>query len=61
MDSKSIKSLNKYLLSYKDTSNRIHQMGIYAHDAHDCMLLAQDFNSYVQDNPNSVIRIQQKF
>ena len=61
MPSTPIKSCNKYLLSYKDGSNKTHQLGFYARDAFDCMKLARDFNSYVHDNPSSVTRIQQKF
>ena len=61
MPSKPIKSCNKYILSYKDFSNNTKQIGIYAIDAYDCLMLAREFNSYVHDNPNSVVRIQQKF
>jgi len=61
MPSTPIKSCNKYVLSYKDSSNNTHQLGIYASDAYNCLLLAKDFNSYIHDHPNSVIRIQQKF
>ena len=61
MPSTTIKSCKKYLLSYKDSSNSIHQIGIYARDAYNCLMLAKDFNTYVHDHPNSVIRIQQKF
>ena len=60
MPSTSIKSCKKYLLSYKDSSNKIQQLGIYARDAYDCLMLAKEFNSYVKDHPNSVTRIQQK-
>ena len=60
MHSKNIKSFKKYLLSYKDKSNNIHQLGIYALDAYDCLMLAREFNSFINDNPNSVTRIQQK-
>ena len=56
-----IKSCNKYVLSYKDSSNKTHEVGFYARDAYDCLMLAREFNSYVHDNPGSVIRIQQKF
>ena len=56
----SIKSCKKYLLSYKDSSNGINQLGIYALDAYDCLMLAKEFNSHIHDHPNSVIRIQQK-
>ena len=55
-----IKSCKKYLLTYKDSSNNLHQLGIYARDAYDCLMLARDFNSYVHDHPNAVTRIQQK-
>ena len=48
-------------LFYKDASNNTQQIGIYAKDAFDCLMLARGFNSYVHDNPNSVVRIQQKF
>ena len=61
MSSVPIKSCNKYLLSYKNSSNEMQQIGIYARDAYDCLLLAREFNSYLHDNPNSVVRIQQKF
>ena len=61
MPSTPIKSCNKYVLSYKDSSNNTHEVGFYARDAYDCLLLAREFNSYVHDNPGSVIRIQQKF
>ena len=61
MPSIPIKSCNKYVLSYKDSSNNMQQIGIYARDAYDCLTLARGFNSYVHDHPNSVVRIQQKF
>ena len=61
MPSTPIKSCNKYVLSYKDSSNNTHEVGFYARDAYDCLMLAREFNSYVHDNPGSVIRIQQKF
>ena len=61
MSSTPIKSCNKYVLSYKDSSKNTHQIGFYARDAHDCMMLAREFNSYVHEHPGSVIRIQQKF
>jgi len=60
MSSTPIKSCKKYLLSYKDLSNNEHQLGIYARDAYDCLVLAKEFNSYIHEHPNSVIRIQQK-
>ena len=56
-----IKSFNKYILSYKDSSNNTQQIGIYAKDPYDCLMLAREFNSYVNKHPNSVVRIQQKF
>ena len=58
---KPIKSFKKYLLTYKDSSNKLHQLGIYAHDAYDCLMLAREFNYYVRNHPNAVTRIQQKF
>ncbi len=61
MSSTSIKSCKKYLLSYKDALNNTHQLGIYAPDAYNCLKLAKQFNSFINDHPNSVIRIQQKF
>ncbi len=60
MPSTSIKSCKKYLISYKDSLNNIHQLGIYARDAYDCLTLAREFNTYIHDHPNSVTRIQQK-
>ena len=61
MPSTPIKSCNKYVLSYKDSTNKIHEVGFYDRDAYDCLMLAREFNTYVNDNPGSVIRIQQKF
>ncbi len=61
MSSTPIKSCNKYLLSYKDSLNNMQQIGIYARDAYNCLMIAREFNSYVHDHPNSVVRIQQKF
>ena len=61
MSSTPIKSCNKYLLSYKDSSNNTHQLGIYARDAYDCLILAREFNKYIYNNPNSIVRIQRKF
>ena len=56
----SFKSCKKYLLSYKDSLNNIHQLGIYAIDAYECLMLAKEFNTYLHDHPNSVTRIQLK-
>ena len=61
MPSTPIKSCNKYLLSYKDSLNNIHQIGFYARDSYDCLLLAKEFNSHLNHHPSSVIRIKQKF
>ena len=61
MSSTPVKSFKKYLLSYKDASNNKHQLGIYALDAYDCLMLAKQFNSFLNDHPNSVTRIQQIF
>ena len=61
MSSTPIKSFKKYVLSYKDSSNKTHQVGFYARDAYNCLNLAREFNSYVHDHPRSVVRIQQKF
>ena len=61
MSSTPIKSCNKYLLSYKDSLNHMQQIGVYARDAYNCLMIAREFNSYVHDHPNSVVRIQQKF
>ncbi len=56
-----IKSCKKYVFSYKDSLNNTQQIGIYARDAYDCLMNAREFNSYVYENPNSVVRIQQIF
>ncbi len=55
-----IASCKKFLLSYIDSSKKLHQLGIYARDAYDCLILAKEFNSFIHDHPNSVIRILQK-
>ena len=60
MSSTPIKSCKKYLLSYKDLSNSIHQLGIYARDTYDALALAKALNPYIHDHPNSVFRVQQK-
>ena len=61
MPSTPIKSCNKYVLSYKDSSNITHQIGIYARDTYDCIMLIKELNSYLNDHPSSVVKIQQKF
>ena len=61
MSSTLIESSKKYLLGFKDSSNKIHKLAIYARDAYDCLMLAREFNSYVHNHPHSVVRIQQKF
>ena len=61
MSSTPIQSCKKYILSYKDSTNTTHQVGLYARDAYDCLMIAKEFNSYLHDHPNAVIRIQQKF
>ena len=61
MSSTPIKSCNKYVLSYKDSFNNTQQVGFYARDSYDCLMLAREFNSYLHDHPGSVVRIQQKF
>ena len=60
MSTRPIKSCNKYFLSYKDSSNKTHQVGFYALNAYDCMRLAKEFNSYIHEHPGSVIKIQLK-
>ena len=61
MSSTSIKSCKKYLLSYKDSSNNMHQLGFYALEAYDCLILAREFNSYFNDHPRFVVSIKIKF
>ena len=61
MPSTPIKSFKKYVLSYKDSLNNSYQLGFYARDAYDCLMLAREFNSYIHDHPRSVVRIKQKF
>ena len=61
MPSTPIKSCNKYLLSYKDSSNVTHQIGFYARDRFHCWTLAKESNSYINNHPGSVIRVKQKF
>ncbi len=61
MTSTITKSCYKYLLSHKDFSKNMQQIGIYARGASNCLLLARIFNSYLHDHPSSVVRIQQKF
>ena len=56
-----INSCKKRLLSYKDSTNTLNQVGFYAFDSYDYVMLANEFNSYIMVNPNSIIRIQEKF
>ena len=60
MPSTPIKSCKKYVLSYKDSLNKTYQQGFYVRDAYDCLMLAREFNSYIHNQPRSVVRIQQK-
>ena len=61
MSSTSIKSCNKYLLTYIDKLNILRQIGVYARDSYDCLMQAKVSNSYIHKHPNSVTRIQQKY
>ncbi len=61
MPSTPIKSCNKFVFSYKDSSKNKQQIGLYARDTYECLNLAMGFNSYLHDQPGSVIRTQQKF
>ena len=61
MPSTPIKSCKKYVLSYKDSLNKTYQIGFYARDTYDCLMLSLEFNFYIHDHPSSVVRIQQKF
>ena len=61
MSSTPIQSCKKYILSYQDSTNTTQQVGLYARDAYDCLMIAKEFNSYLHDHPGAVIRIQQKF
>jgi hypothetical protein len=61
MNSTPIKSCNKYILNYKDSSNNKHQIGIYVRYAYDCLTITREFNSYLLDHPNTEVRILQKF
>ena len=40
MPSTPIKSCKKYVLSYKDSLNKTYQVGFYARDAYDFLMLA---------------------
>ena len=55
-----IKSCKKYLLSYKDSSNNTHQLGFYARDTYDCLMLARDLKN-LNDNPSSVLIAKKSF
>ena len=61
MPSTPIQSCKKYVLSYKDSLSNTFQVGFYARDAYDCLMLAREFNTYINDHPDSVVSIQQKF
>tara|TARA_B100000073_G_scaffold192705_1_gene159500 strand:+ start:130 stop:321 length:192 start_codon:yes stop_codon:yes gene_type:complete len=61
MPSTPIKSCNKYLLSYKDSSNNKPQGSFYAGDPYDCLRLDKEPNPFVHNHPGSVIKTQQKF
>ncbi len=61
MPSTPIKSYKKYFLGYKNSLNNKYQVGFYARNAYDYLMLARKYNSYIHDHPRSVVRIQQKF
>ena len=55
-----IKSCKKYRVSYKDSSNNLHQLGIFSRDSYNYLMLAKAFYRHINDHPNSVTRIQPK-
>ena len=59
MPSTPIKSCNKYVLSYKDSLNNTHEIGFYARDAYDCLMLAREFISFPKKY-NKLIKIEKK-
>ena len=61
MPSTPIKSCNKYVLSDRDLSCNTHNVEFYARDAYECLMRMRESNPYVNENPGSVTRIQQKF
>ena len=57
MSSRPITSCKRYAVSYKDLSNKLHELGFYAIDAFEARQLAIEFNKFVRDHPNSIQRI----
>ena len=62
MPSRPITSCKRYAVSYKDFSNKRHELGFYAIDAFEARQLAIEFNKFVRDHPNSIdsISLRQK-
>ena len=56
-----IKSLNKHVLIYKDTSNNTNQIGFFARDTFDFLILAKEFKSHLKNNKGAMVQIQKKF
>ena len=61
MFSTSIKYCKKYVSSCKDSSDKKNQLGFYARDAHESLIFAKEFNSFIHEHKSCVISIHQKF
>ncbi len=57
MSSRPISSCKRYSVSYRDLSNKTHELGFYAIDAYDARLLAIEFNKFIREHPNCIDRI----
>ena len=60
MSSRPITSCKRYSVSYKDLSNKRHELGFYAIDAFEARQLAFEFNNFVREHPNCIDRISLK-
>ena len=53
--------LKPYTVHYRDLENIVLENCFYAADAYEARKLAMQFNSYINEHPNTIIRIRGEF
>ena len=53
--------LKPYTVHYKDLQNVVMENCFYAFDAYEARKLAMQFNSYINEHPNSIMLIRSEF
>ena len=53
--------LKAYTVQYKDFQNKVSENCFYAFDAYEARKLAIQFNSYINEHPNSIMLIRGEF